>query len=105
VGFAAVGPDPEEEGVGRLYSIYVLQSAQGTGVGRRLHQTALRSLVELGFTEATLWVAVKNDSARRFYELADWKFDRAQRTEQVGDIALPVVRYRISLAPSGGTAR
>jgi ribosomal protein S18 acetylase RimI-like enzyme len=105
VGFAAVGPDPEEEGTGRLYSIYVLQAAQGTGVGRRLHQVALRSLAELGFAEATLWVAVKNDAARRFYELADWKPDRAQRTEQVGDIALPVVRYRISLAQSSDTDR
>ncbi len=97
VGFAAVGPDPDEDGLGRLYAIYVLAEAQGTGVGRRLHQAALRALAEAGFTEATLWVLASNASAIRFYELADWRYDKATRTEDIAGVPLPVVRYRIRL--------
>ena len=105
VGFAAVGPDPEEETAGRLYSIYLLSRAQGTGVGRRLHTAALQSLAEAGFTQATLWVAADNAAAIRFYELADWRADFVQRSEDIGGVSLRLVRYRLPLAPSAATRR
>ncbi len=102
VGFAAVGPDPDEDGTGRLYAIYVLAEAQGTGVGRRLHQSALAALRDAGFTEATLWVLASNAAAIRFYELADWRRDGGARTEDFDGVPLRELRYRVQLSDRRG---
>lgn len=53
---------------GEIYAIYLLQSAQGQGVGRRLLAAMARSLTSRGLRGGSLWVLRSNTSARRFYE-------------------------------------
>jgi L-amino acid N-acyltransferase YncA len=102
VGFASVGPtdDPEAnvEVVGELYAIYVLPQAWGRGVGRALMRELLERLRGEGFREAILWVLEDNPRTRRYYELSGWHHDGGRKEQAMLDIAVPLVRYRISLA-------
>lgn len=69
VGFVSGGVertgDPDYGG--EIYALYLLQSAQGHGVGRRLVQTLARRLSDEGHKTLLIWVNVQNP-ARRFYE-------------------------------------
>jgi GNAT superfamily N-acetyltransferase len=69
VGFASGGPertgDPEYKG--ELYAIYLLQSHQGKGIGRKLVQAAAESLAQSGLTSMLVWVLAINPACR-FYE-------------------------------------
>lgn len=69
VGFASCGP--EREGLvsypGELYAIYLLQEAQGHGLGRALLETAARHMAESGYEAWMCWVLADNPS-RHFYE-------------------------------------
>jgi GNAT superfamily N-acetyltransferase len=53
---------------GELYAIYLLQSVQRQGVGRRLVGKFGREMVAKGFTSMAVWVLDRNPS-RRFYEV------------------------------------
>lgn len=57
--------DPEFQG--EIYALYLLQSAQGQGIGRQLVQVMARRLERLGFHTLLIWVNASNP-ARRFYE-------------------------------------
>jgi ribosomal protein S18 acetylase RimI-like enzyme len=94
VGFALVGPAQDPEGAGQLYAINVDPDQWGTGAGRALLAAAQGELVRLGYTEAVLWVLPGNARARRFYEVAGWAHDGAQRTGEAWGIAFTEVRYR-----------
>src|SRR4051794_3678944 len=59
IGFTYVGPS-ERSGVAELYAIHVEPSHVGTGVGRQLMISALKSLAEIGQT-AVLWVLDGNE--------------------------------------------
>ena len=73
-----------------LRELYVLPSAQGTGAGRALLQTA----VDHG--ARALWVYVDNPSARRFYERHGWIEEPASAYADPGwAIVEPAVRYRL----------
>jgi GNAT superfamily N-acetyltransferase len=86
-------------GRGFLSTLYVLPSAQGTGVGSALHDLALARLRAMGFGEARLWTLQENDSGRRFYERRGWKL--TDETRVVPYPPNPVdVQYAISLDPS-----
>ena len=50
-----------------IYGLYLLQSQQGRGLGRRLVQTFARRLSQEGYRTLLIWVNVHNP-ARRFYE-------------------------------------
>ena len=69
VGFVAGGaeragdPDFQSE----VYGLYLLQSQQGRGLGRRLVQIFARRLAQEGHHTLLIWVNVHNP-ARRFYE-------------------------------------
>ena len=69
VGFVAGGReragDPEFHG--EVSALYLLQSRQGQGLGRRLVQTFARRLSQEGHRTLLIWVNVHNP-ARRFYE-------------------------------------
>jgi L-amino acid N-acyltransferase YncA len=101
VGFADAGPtrDPESNRdlVGELYAIYVLPEAWGRGIGRALMAEVLRRLRADGFQEAILWVIEDNPRTRRYYELSGWHHDGGTKEDQMLDIAVHLVRYRISL--------
>ncbi len=70
VGFGSSWPQ-RDEGLprsGEIGALYVLQSAQGRGVGRALMSAMARDLLEQGQSAATLWVLEGNARARGFYE-------------------------------------
>lgn len=69
VGFVAGGAeragDPDFRG--EISALYLLQSQQGRGLGRRLVQTFAQRLSQEGYRTLLIWVNVHNP-ARRFYE-------------------------------------
>ena len=52
---------------GELYAIYLLQTAQREGMGRRLVSAVARRLAESGHQSMMVWVLADNPS-RGFYE-------------------------------------
>ena len=53
---------------GEIYSIYLLQSAQGQGLGQMLFNAALQDWRGRGGQSVQLSVAAANSKARGFYE-------------------------------------
>jgi GNAT superfamily N-acetyltransferase len=70
VGFAAGGArrDGNSAYAGELYAVYLLQAAQGYGLGRRLAGAVADHLVRNGMRSMLVWVFEANRPARRFYE-------------------------------------
>jgi ribosomal protein S18 acetylase RimI-like enzyme len=102
-----VGYSPSRDGdvdparVGEIDAIYLLPSAWGQGVGRRLMGAALTRLAEAQFDQVTLWVLDSNGRARRFYEAGGWLADGARKMEESRGFPIAQVRYKWSLIPSG----
>ena len=69
IGFVAGGPEKAGDSDYRseVYGLYLLQSQQGRGLGRRLVQTFARRMSQEGHRTLLIWVNVHNP-ARRFYE-------------------------------------
>lgn len=69
VGFVCGGPErtgnPEYDG--EIYAIYLLPTAQGQGLGRRLFQALQTLLQESGLSQQLVWVLSSNQSACAFY--------------------------------------
>jgi GNAT superfamily N-acetyltransferase len=102
VGFAVVRPAEDPEGAGELSAINVDPDHWGTGAGRELLAAAHEALSRLGYVEAELWVLPGNHRARRFYEVAGWVADGAQRTDEVVGVLVSEVRYRRRLERAPG---
>jgi ribosomal protein S18 acetylase RimI-like enzyme len=73
VGFASGAAQRDEnlraQGLtGEITAIYVLQSAQRMGIGRRLMTSVVHALAVGGRRSASLWVLRDNQAARRFYQ-------------------------------------
>ena len=70
VGFASGGKERGSDPLylGEISGLYLLQSYQGRGSGRRLVQATARRLLELGYPTLLIWVNAHNAPARRFYE-------------------------------------
>jgi GNAT superfamily N-acetyltransferase len=83
------GPD-----TGEVIAIYALPTEWGTGVGRELMAAAVDGLRAAGYTAATLWVLASNARARRFYELAGWAPDGAEKDDVMAGTTIREVRYR-----------
>jgi len=101
VGFANAGrsrDDGARSGTGELRALYLLREAQGTGVGRSLHDEAIARLRDAGFTDATLWVLETNELARRFYERAGWRWDGSVSEHMFECGNRPIVRYARELS-------
>ena len=102
IGFAAAGPAGDEHitpppGAGEVYSIYLRDGAQGSGVGRALFARAEEALRANGFGTAVLWVLEDNDRARRFYEAAGWAWDGTRSDHRFDCANRPIVRYAAPL--------
>jgi GNAT superfamily N-acetyltransferase len=94
-GFAMFGPcrDADLPDAGEVYSIYVRPAHWSTGQGRALLAAAVAAL---GSRPLALWVLADNVRARRFYEIAGWRVDGAQKAAQLlGGVTSPEVRYRL----------
>jgi ribosomal protein S18 acetylase RimI-like enzyme len=51
-----------------VFTLYLLKSAQGAGLGRRLLAAASRALAADGAKSLVVWVLTRNTAARGFYE-------------------------------------
>jgi ribosomal protein S18 acetylase RimI-like enzyme len=98
-GFATVGRDPDEAGVGLLYLLYVLPEHWSRGVGQALMAAAMEELRDLGLREAVLWVLRENRRACRFYDRLGWQADGRVRRDDYGGVVLEAVCYRRAVAP------
>lgn len=103
VGFASFGPSRDPDGrreiTGEIYGLYVAPDYWSRGVGWQLWTEARDRLCQAKFAEATLWVLEGNARARSFYERAGFARDLdAADTFQFDGLALPEVRYRITLS-------
>ena len=69
IGFANGGKERkgDPEYTSELYMLYLLQSYQGQGLGRRLMQATAKRLHDEGYSTLMLWTHVRNP-ARGFYE-------------------------------------
>lgn len=94
LGFATAGPEREGNEIyrGEVYAIYLLEQAQGRGVGRVLMRTASAHLLDQGCTSMLLWVLKDNLLARRFYEALGGKYLREKPIE-IGAQSLLEVAY------------
>lgn len=70
VGFCGYGAWRGESAVpnlGEIVGLYVLQKAQGQGIGTSLMQAALEALREKGCSQAALWILDSNTHAIAYY--------------------------------------
>ncbi len=80
---------------GEIWSIYVVQSHHGQGVGLALWDTAREGLLEEGCTHVSVWIELACDRALRFHELAGFKRDMASlRTVARGDKRVEEIRLK-----------
>jgi len=94
VGFVGGGPPQSDQPGydGELYAIYVLQEAQGKGIGRKLVQACAQTLKERGITSMLLWVLKDNSPSRAFYESLGGQLLKEQQFE-LGGATLTEVGY------------
>lgn len=94
VGFASGGRERAgETGYrGELYAIYLTESAQRIGHGRKLVRAVVGGLKELGLDDMIIWVLRDNRPARDFYERLGGVYVRAQPIT-IGSVTLEEVSY------------
>ena len=100
VGWATVGELREEPIVdpsdalikgGELYAIYLLKSHQRMGIGRRLFDSGMRHLVEMGHQDVLVWV-LKQNPACHFYEAVGGRY-LLEQPITIGDQTFSEVAY------------
>ena len=67
IGFSSVGPSEDAAFDAELYTLYVLKSHQGQGIGRKLFEAALHFAHNQGAKNLVLWV-LETNPACGFYE-------------------------------------
>jgi len=99
LGFISYGRSRDEDrpAAAEIYALYVEPARWGSGLGRRLMDTALASLTAQGCPEVSLWVLLDNPRARRFYDVAGFTFDGTTKDVDLFGTTLPEVRYRRAL--------
>lgn len=88
---------------GSVNAIYVRSRLWGHGIARELMERGLQELRSRGCNEATLWVLETNRRARRVYDVGGWLVD-SSRTDQVGEVEVSELRYRLGLEQLTGSA-
>ena len=90
-------------GLAHLWQLVVREDLWGTGLAGELHDRALTSMVERGFTRARLNTAAAHARARAFYERRGWRVD-GPSPDRLGSPGLELVRYGLELPAPGRDA-
>jgi len=93
VGFATGGRERSENPTytGEIYALYLLQTHQGLGIGRKLVQAVVRDLLAQGLASLLILV-LKDNPARGFYERLGGRVV-LETTFIIGNQTLPEVGY------------
>ncbi len=97
VGLAAFGAarSEAEDGLGELWTIYVLPGCWRGGVGTELFRAAAEALREMGYVGFFLWTLEENRRARAFYERMDMRENGKRRSISIGGAEIEEVQYEI----------
>ena len=95
VGFVTGGkPQNVVEGFdGELYAIYLLQDAQGEGIGRKLMQTLATRMHKAGYKNLILSVLKNNTKSRGFYEKMGGTLVGEGEYQVTEDVTLTTIKY------------
>jgi GNAT superfamily N-acetyltransferase len=96
VGFCHAGMS-DEAGWGEVFAIYVHPRHWGLGLGRELLTAGQKTITEIGFSLALLWVLKDNRRGRSFYERQGWELGKPFRVEEIGGTQVTEVRYELDL--------
>ena len=102
LGLVSGGPvrdEPRGAG-GEVYAIYVAPELCGRGLGRALLGAAEARLATAGFSQATLWVFIRNRAARRFYERRGWLLKPRRAYWQRNGLRRQLACYGKPVAPA-----
>ena len=93
IGFISGGPirEPVQNYDAELFAIYLLQQAQGHGIGTALLRELAGSLMSKGFTSMAVWVLERNPS-RQFYVKSGAQLVTSKEIE-IGGAMLTEVAY------------
>ncbi len=98
VGFDRSRDKGTPQTTGEIWAIHVVASHWGKGVGLALWDAAREGLLEEGCTTVTLWLALSNERALRFFELAGFKREMASiKTVPMGSVRIEEIRLKRSL--------
>lgn len=94
-GYVSGGPSRSHaEGEAEIATLYLLSTAQGRGVGRRLLTDAARVLAAQGARSLMISVLADNLHARGFYEHLGGQADQPRREPGPGGAPVSEVTYR-----------
>ena len=83
---------------GEIWALYAAPHMWGKGVGLALWDAARDGLHEEGCTMVTLWLALRNERAVRFFELAGFKRELSSaKTVDIGGRRIEEIRLQRSL--------
>jgi GNAT superfamily N-acetyltransferase len=93
VGFASGGHERSGDSAysGELYTIYLLASYQGRGVGRWLTVEVARRLLQMGHTSMVVWVLAANPACAFYAALGGQRLQ--EKTITIGGRELAEVAY------------
>ncbi len=87
----------EYEGLGEIYSIYLLPEHMGKGYGKKLINAVIGELNKLGYKNIFLWVLEDNTRAIRFYENMGLAKTKNTRELKIGGKSVREIRYMVKI--------
>jgi len=93
LGFVSLGAAREDFNgfTGELYALYLLQAAQGAGIGRQLFDAARQSLKSCGINAMYLWVLADNPTAGFYRHMGGREIGRKRL--EIGSKELEEIAY------------
>lgn len=85
------------EGLGEVFSLYVLPQYTGKGIGRRLMDRAVSELKSLGYSRIILFALDQNLAARRFYERYGYTASGDMMKKKFGHKTVTQVMYYLDI--------
>jgi ribosomal protein S18 acetylase RimI-like enzyme len=85
--------------MGEIWAIYANADYWGKGVGLALWDAAREGLQDEGCTHVSVWVALSNERALRFHDLAGFKREMSSaKTVAIGTVKVEEIRLKRALA-------